>query len=424
MGYTIVANSSLLHHLQEIKALGQQNHDFAARLAERGIQLTELQLEKDELLNENERLRKELEVTDEARKRVGVHLKYKDMALDEKKIECQCLDEIQKKQNLEITDLKFANQRLEKQLADASKEAEDNHDLWLESETELNRLKKEQPSTTVQKETEKLTNELEKARKEALHFQTLADQRSKKLFALTTSKESWQKFPVHTALCRCSWCNVSGCEAPGEWSRYETVLLCQSCSQRLIDKDFGSEQWNILQRIREERVAQDKKFGPKLRFPLRSFQSVVLNIRQLRIPSAHFARKLCDSEHLEHHRESWATILVEELTEALEAGTKEEAIKELIQLAAVVVASIESLLDGGELIGGYDFPRELLEPDEVVEAQTWGKRQGEHDALEKACEALEGAARDCETKQHRRAKGLREAVLIIRQAFGDDDIPF
>lgn len=85
--------------------------------------------------------------------------------------------------------------------------------------------------------------------------------------------------------------------------------------------------------------------GPDARFEARS--AALIECHRLGIPSEREAKEACEREHREG-RGTFATILVEELAEAVSAcvihgETSDEARKELVQVAAVVVAMIERI---------------------------------------------------------------------------------
>lgn len=114
----------------------------------------------------------------------------------------------------------------------------------------------------------------------------------------------------------------------------------------------------IFAEIDAERARQDARWGeqnhPMVNIPQAEpgclFAPRVageLECRRLGLPSADEARDACNLEHRAGHG-TYASIAVEELAEAVEAAviygdTSDEARKELVQTAAVLVAMIECL---------------------------------------------------------------------------------
>ena len=92
---------------------------------------------------------------------------------------------------------------------------------------------------------------------------------------------------------------------------------------------------DILKRIEDERIRQDKKWG-KQDHP--SFDEN----EHYAIPKEVQAKAICEFA-AEHGRVTWSHILSEEVSEAVYAKTDEKRIEELIQVAAVAVAWVESL---------------------------------------------------------------------------------
>ena len=108
----------------------------------------------------------------------------------------------------------------------------------------------------------------------------------------------------------------------------------------------------IIEEILQERFKQDTKWGIQNwssvdEFWLENASSNYLCNVIYQIPNEIEAKKLCD-EATKNNKLTWTHIATEELAEVVCANTKEERRKELVQLAAVIVAWIESLDRNGK----------------------------------------------------------------------------
>lgn len=104
---------------------------------------------------------------------------------------------------------------------------------------------------------------------------------------------------------------------------------------------------SIYTEIIEERQRQEAKWGQQNhpiviinRDPEDSYEDAVAS--KYEIPTESRSKILCESAVLTKSL-TWAEILIEEVSEALCAKTKKEQRKELIEVAAVAIAAIESL---------------------------------------------------------------------------------
>jgi hypothetical protein len=93
---------------------------------------------------------------------------------------------------------------------------------------------------------------------------------------------------------------------------------------------------DIYDLIREERERQDKKWGPQ------NHPSFTEWAQGYGIPTEDEAEVNCDAAFALGHG-TWSHILIEELAEAVFAKTEEKRKEELIQVAAVAIAWIESI---------------------------------------------------------------------------------
>jgi len=134
----------------------------------------------------------------------------------------------------------------------------------------------------------------------------------------------------------------------------------------------------IFAEIDAERARQDARWGeqnhPMVNIPQAEpgclFAPRVageLECRRLGLPSADEARDACNLEHRAGHG-TYASIAVEELAEAVEAAviygdTSDEARKELVQTAAVLVAMIECLDQKRAAVVGRVDGRPLVDLD-------------------------------------------------------------
>lgn len=103
---------------------------------------------------------------------------------------------------------------------------------------------------------------------------------------------------------------------------------------------------SILKEIVQERKNQDAKWGEQ-NYPI--LDPMLINSHPERmcleyeIPSEHRAKFLCENS-FDSGTPNWMCILVEEISESASCGSDTVALrKELIQVASVVVAMIESL---------------------------------------------------------------------------------
>lgn len=101
-------------------------------------------------------------------------------------------------------------------------------------------------------------------------------------------------------------------------------------------RDQDSPLKDIYDLIREERKHQDKKWGPQ------NHPSFTEWAQGYGIPTENEAKVACDAAFAEGHG-TWSHILIEELAEAVFAKTEEKRKEELIQVAAVAIAWIESI---------------------------------------------------------------------------------
>ncbi len=114
------------------------------------------------------------------------------------------------------------------------------------------------------------------------------------------------------------------------------MVLSETQHQKLLD---------ILQELIKERYRQQAKFGtqdwPVISEGLYANASPEGRCVGLGIPSESEAKMTCNHA-LKLSKASWFDIIIEELSESVSAD-KEHLREELVQLAAVVVAAIESL---------------------------------------------------------------------------------
>lgn len=107
----------------------------------------------------------------------------------------------------------------------------------------------------------------------------------------------------------------------------------------------------ILNEIRQERIKQETKWGEQnhpVLDPALVRRDPTRMCEELEIPSETRAKRLCEVNNA-RGANNWMTILVEEVSEAASCGEDVVALrKELIQVAAVAVAAIESLDRNGK----------------------------------------------------------------------------
>lgn len=105
----------------------------------------------------------------------------------------------------------------------------------------------------------------------------------------------------------------------------------------------------VLIEVERERTRQDAKWGPQNHpyVPIRWLSNGPTEIqRMLGIPTTDEARDSCEYEADIYRAPTWAHILVEEVSEAIEQAVlhdTSELRKELIQVAAVAVAWVEAI---------------------------------------------------------------------------------
>ena len=102
----------------------------------------------------------------------------------------------------------------------------------------------------------------------------------------------------------------------------------------------------ILKEVKDERLKQDAKWGQQA-YPI--LDLILLNrsaermCEEYEIPSESRAKQLCEL-HSRRGDVTYMHILIEELSEAVSCGRDTQSLREeLIQVAAVTVAMIESL---------------------------------------------------------------------------------
>lgn len=95
--------------------------------------------------------------------------------------------------------------------------------------------------------------------------------------------------------------------------------------------------WDILDEIAAERHRQDKKWGEQ-NHPSKRYESNSAYF----MPDEELAKSVTD-ERFKNGSGSWADILVEEVSEALDAKDESHRREELVQCAAVCAAWIEAI---------------------------------------------------------------------------------
>jgi len=103
---------------------------------------------------------------------------------------------------------------------------------------------------------------------------------------------------------------------------------------------------NIFNEIREERTRQNEKFGEQ-NYPILDQMLLDRDSQRMcdeyEIPNENRARYMVET-HNKRGDLTWMHILMEEVSEVASCGRDTEALrKELVQVASVVVAMIESL---------------------------------------------------------------------------------
>lgn len=98
----------------------------------------------------------------------------------------------------------------------------------------------------------------------------------------------------------------------------------------------------VYQEVKIERERQDKKFGesnhPSINESIpRKFRNQFYGI-----PTEEESRDKCESNHL-NKSVTWADILIEEVAEVVNAKDERDRREELIQVAAVALAWVESI---------------------------------------------------------------------------------
>lgn len=101
---------------------------------------------------------------------------------------------------------------------------------------------------------------------------------------------------------------------------------------------------NTVSAVIDELASQDQKWGEHRIHPLRPAEMHIDDYRNytLMIPSDKQAKINCDGS-FESGRGSWMHILIEEIAEAAESKSADEAIKELVQVAAVAIQAAASV---------------------------------------------------------------------------------
>jgi hypothetical protein len=100
----------------------------------------------------------------------------------------------------------------------------------------------------------------------------------------------------------------------------------------------------IVEKVRQERLAQDKKWG-KQDHPTGTGETCIS--RSIFGLSADFARELCDGA-AEVGRLTWSHIILEEIAEALEESDPMDLEIEVIQCIAVLCGMLENMAEKGE----------------------------------------------------------------------------
>ncbi|WP_410221916.1 hypothetical protein [Pedobacter sp.] len=103
---------------------------------------------------------------------------------------------------------------------------------------------------------------------------------------------------------------------------------------------------NILQEIKNERLRQDAKWGQQdhpILDPVLLDRTPKRMCEEYGLPSENVAKQLCEAAHRGGYL-TYMHILVEEVSEAASCGRDTQSLRhELVQVAAVAVAMIESL---------------------------------------------------------------------------------
>lgn len=127
---------------------------------------------------------------------------------------------------------------------------------------------------------------------------------------------------------------------------------------------------NVLLEVAAERARQDATWGQQDHIGVDAFV-------EYGVPSAASARAACATASA-GGTVSWAHILVEEVAEALEAPSTADLRQELVQIAAVAVAWIESIdrtRHGGPSSSGLALEEfASWGPVMAREASTWARR--------------------------------------------------
>jgi len=129
-----------------------------------------------------------------------------------------------------------------------------------------------------------------------------------------------------------------------------TKVTCQDCLKILkYNKAKELRQENISNEIIAERIRQDRKWGEQNHPSIRKF---LINEKapfksyeiadEYKIPDQEEAKRICDLMAARNEC-TWADIAIEEMCEAVCATDEVHRREELVQLAAVVMAWIESI---------------------------------------------------------------------------------
>lgn len=108
----------------------------------------------------------------------------------------------------------------------------------------------------------------------------------------------------------------------------------------------NSNMENVLNEIKDERLKQEAKWGQQnhpILDPILLDRPPVRMCQEYEIPSENRARQMCET-HANRGDLTYMHILMEEVSEAASCGRNTSSLrKELIQVAAVAVAMVESL---------------------------------------------------------------------------------
>ena len=122
----------------------------------------------------------------------------------------------------------------------------------------------------------------------------------------------------------CWYCDHGPCN--GECKREHVIVHTES----------------VYDKIKNERDRQDTKWGPQDHPSIKNGMISDFLSSYYGIPTEDEAKLACDIAFKDGHG-TWSHILIEELSEAIHAKTEEKRKEELIQVAAVAIAWIESI---------------------------------------------------------------------------------